>query len=87
VPGEDVDGDGLANWVDTDADGDGTSDGDEGRVDVDQDGIRDYLDPSDAVFGVYRGSGLAVACGCRSGPAGGLAVLPLLVLAVRRRRK
>jgi len=41
----DTDGDGIPDYLDTDSDNDGISDGDEGTGDVDGDGIGDYLDP------------------------------------------
>lgn len=40
----DVDKDGIPNWLDPDADGDGIADAIEGRGDADEDGIPDYLD-------------------------------------------
>jgi len=40
----DVDGDGIANYLDNDSDGDGIADAVEGVVDTDADGIADYLD-------------------------------------------
>ncbi len=43
----DVDGDGIPNWRDTDADGDGELDGKEGVGDRDGDGIANFLDPND----------------------------------------
>lgn len=42
--GRDVDGDGLVNYRDLDADGDGVNDGIDGAVDRDGDGIPEYLD-------------------------------------------
>ncbi len=47
IHGTDVDASGGLNHLDTDADGDGTPDGTEGRGDVDGDGIPNYLDPDD----------------------------------------
>jgi hypothetical protein len=46
--GKDIDGDGLVNWLDTDADGDGKDDVSEGFGDVDADGIAAFLDPDDS---------------------------------------
>jgi carbohydrate binding protein with CBM6 domain/polysaccharide deacetylase len=40
----DVDKDGIPNWLDSDADGDGIPDAVEGRGDADEDGVPDYLD-------------------------------------------
>lgn len=54
--GNDVDGDMILNWHDTDSDADGRSDGDEGRGDSDGDGVPDYLDP-DAPMGADAGPG------------------------------
>ena len=42
--GVDTDGDGIANYLDTDSDGDGILDEVEGGEDVDSDGIPNYLD-------------------------------------------
>jgi hypothetical protein len=45
--GNDVDGDGDENWLDTDSDADGIEDGLEGQTDGDGDGIPAYLDPDE----------------------------------------
>jgi len=52
----DSDGDGHANWVDPDADGDGVIDGFEGRDDLDGDGVPSYLDPVEEVPAPDAGS-------------------------------
>jgi len=43
--GDDINGDSVANWLDTDSDGDGASDADEGRDDGNGNGVPAYLDP------------------------------------------
>jgi hypothetical protein len=45
--GQDVDNDGVPNYLDTDSDGDSLLDHDEGTDDHDGDGIPNYLDPDD----------------------------------------
>ena len=45
--GQDVDDDGVPNYLDTDSDGDSLLDHDEGTDDHDGDGIPNYLDPDD----------------------------------------
>jgi PKD domain/Fibronectin type III domain len=45
--GQDVDNDGIPNYLDTDSDGDGALDHDEGTGDRDGDGVPNYLDPDD----------------------------------------
>lgn len=42
--GMDVDNDGLPNWLDVDADGNGIPDGQEGIDDLDKDGVPNFLD-------------------------------------------
>jgi MYXO-CTERM domain-containing protein len=81
----DVDGDGDPNWRDTDADGDGLSDADEGRTDADGDGIPAYLDPDVVLLaGWYRGG---TACDTTQAPAGAGALALLGAIALRRRRR
>ena len=45
--GQDIDNDGAPNYLDTDSDGDGWLDHDEGTGDRDGDGVPNYLDPDD----------------------------------------
>ncbi|WP_169727527.1 Ig-like domain-containing protein [Granulosicoccus antarcticus] len=56
----DVDGDGLQNQVDTDSDGDGIDDSDEGTVDTDGDLIPNYLDTDSDGDGIPDATELAV---------------------------
>lgn len=50
---QDPDADGLANAEDTDSDGDGIPDGDEGTADVDGDGIPNFLDADADGDGIF----------------------------------
>ncbi len=57
---DDPDGDGLANYIDTDSDGDGIADAVEGETDSDGVGVPDYLDDDsdgDGVSDVVEGVG------------------------------
>ena len=60
--GNDVDHDGILNWLDRDSDGDGVFDLDEGSEDSDSDGIPNYLDASDEEAQTdHDGDGVATA--------------------------
>ncbi|MCC6807316.1 MAG: DUF11 domain-containing protein [Deltaproteobacteria bacterium] len=80
----DADGDGKPNHLDTDADGDGRLDGDEGIGDGDSDGTPSYLDPNESggagVSGRVVGGG-----GCSALSAPWFAVLVAFALLRRRR--
>jgi len=60
VSDTDVDDDGAVNWRDLDSDADGAADAEEGRSDVDGDGIPAYLDPdpTDGPLADLDGDGL-----------------------------
>jgi hypothetical protein len=75
VADTDVDGDGLPNGLDTDADGDTFADSSEGEQDIDGDGIPEYLD--------YNGS--FTGGGCTTAPASVSWLLPFLMVGWRRR--
>ena len=87
----DFDNDGLLDYLDSDSDNDGSSDGAEGIEDDDDDGIPNYLDnganendPAPPVASGPEDYGF----GCQSVPSG-LPAAPLLlglVLGFRRRR-
>lgn len=80
---DDVDQDGIFNWVDLDSDGDQISDADELDDDQDDDQIPDFVDPDGDYLVSYKGGG--VDCGCNSDAAAALLIgLPALLL--RRRR-
>ena len=59
-PAGDIDGDGTPDYLDTDSDGDGISNEDEGEGDTDNDGVPDYLDTDsdgDGIPDLEEGSG------------------------------
>ena len=84
-PNTDVDGDGFPNWRDTDADGDGVLDGDEGRDDDDGDGDPNYLDADGVVSGGLSGGALCRATPGRGGGGAGLVFFMVLGVVLRRR--
>lgn len=90
---EDVDQDGLANALDTDSDGDGIADSEEPVQDIDCDGVDSVIDSDDfdgpcrppqieeeLYFGGCRGANTVGSSGLAS------LFIPLILLAVRRRR-
>ncbi len=89
----DADADGVPNCLDLDSDGDGALDITEGAADDDGDGVPNFLD-ADSNAATRRnpetlpGYGFGLGCSSVSGAAGtGLALLPLLALLGRRRRR
>ena len=76
---EDVDGDGLKNWIDSDSDDDGILDGDE-KNDANDDETPDYLQNIKGNF-----SGGAIYCSTAPPVAALCYLLPVLVVARRRR--
>lgn len=98
VPNDDVDGDGVVNWLDSDSDGDGALDiveaGDRDpctpAADTDGNGIPDYLEAAVVNVPVFTAEGSGCTCAVaqtrRIAPAGVL-LLGLAMLVITRRRR
>ncbi|MFT4622200.1 MAG: MYXO-CTERM domain-containing protein [Myxococcota bacterium] len=84
--GDDPDDDGVPSWLDTDSDDDGESDRDEGRGDVNDNGIPNYLDPYIPDVEVWYEGGCGGCSGTGSTPAPWLATALLALGFMRRRR-
>ncbi len=84
--GTDADGDGVPNWQDTDSDGDTNPDATDGLGDTDEDGVINYLDPTDLVpeVGWYKGG---TGCDTTRGGSAGWALGILAMLTLRRRQR
>ncbi|MCH8345021.1 MAG: right-handed parallel beta-helix repeat-containing protein [Planctomycetes bacterium] len=63
APLQDPDGDGISNYLDTDSDGDGIPDSQEGDGDADGDGIPDYLDEDSDNDGIPDGCDIDIVGG------------------------
>ena len=59
--GDDIDHDGIPNWLDQDSDGTGGFDSEEGDEDSDSDGIPNYLDASDEAPTDHDADGVSTA--------------------------
>ncbi len=88
TPGDDYDMDGTPSYLDTESDGDGALDIDEGDGDDDGDGAPNYLDAGPSVAGDSEGFSGGAGCAASSpSPMSGFALaLVMLVGFVRRRR-
>lgn len=85
--GDDIDADGLHNWLDTNADGDLKPDALEGVGDSDVDGIPNYLDVDDATRIRLEGGGISCASSTSTRPTSrGAAFVAALIGFVLTRR-
>ncbi len=78
----DTDGDGVIDALDTDSDGDGIPDIEEGTDDSDWDGIPDWRDPTDDRILIATGSAPVVGCAMSPIPAGGATGSPAALAAI-----